>query len=469
MAAEEKTKRTIKVFKIEILKPAGDMSWNDLAQAVRDVRYRVFRLANLIVSENYLAFHLWRTGRAEDVKKAKISELNKWLREMLKSEGTRDEDLDRISKTGALPDSICGALSQYKIRGLTSKSKWQDVIKGKAALPTFRLNMAIPIRCDKQGYRRLERNGNGDVELDLMICLRPYPRIILKTGKLNDGQRAILNRLLDNESQSPEGYRQRCFEVKQEERTSRWWLYVTYDFPLVENPRLSEDRIVGVDVGFACPLYAAINNGHARLGWNHFAALGARIRTLQRQTMARRRSMLRGGKSPLSSATARSGHGRNRKLRSIEQLYGKINHAYTTLNHQLSASVVDFAVNNGAGVVQMEDLSGLADVLSGTFLGERWRYHELQQFIEYKAKEQGIQVRRVAARYTSRRCSKCGFIHVEFTRAYRDTHRKNGLATRFECPECAYMADADYNAARNLATVDIEGLIRQQCEVQRIS
>ena len=461
-------KRHVKVLKIEILKPAGDLSWKELAKLLRDVRYRVFRLANLAVSEAYLNFHLYRTGRAEQLQTRKISELNHQLRELLQEEGVELAELDRISKTSALPATVYDALSKYKIGGITAPSKWRDIIRGKASLPTFRANLSIPIRCDKTQQRRLERS-NGETELDLMICIRPYPRVVLKTGKLKDGQRAILERLLDNSEQSPDGYRQRCLEVKHEERTKRWWLFVTYDFPAQSEPHLSKERVVGVDLGFACPVYAAINNGHARLGWTHFAGLGERIRKLQRQTMARRRNMLRGGRSSLSEQTARSGHGRKRKLRSIEQLSGRINNAYKTLNHQLSASIVDFALHHGAGVIQMEDLSELREELSGTFLGERWRYHDLQQFIKYKGEEKGIEVRRVDPRYTSRRCSRCGFIHVEFTRQFRDANRKSGVTTRFRCPECEYESDPDYNAARNLATLDIEDQIRQQCVRQGIT
>jgi IS605 OrfB family transposase len=288
--------------------------------------------------------------------------------------------------------------------------------------------------------------------------------VVLQTGKLHGGPRAILDRLLDG----TDGYRQRCLEVKHEESTNRWWLYVTYDFPASPEQELSQERIVGADLGFACPLYAAVNNGHARLGWRHFAGLAARIRSLQTQVMARRRNMLIGGKSSLSADTARSGHGRKRKLRSIEQLEGRIGHAYSTLNHQLSSTLIEFAKNNGAGVIQMEDLSGLQEELTGTFLGARWRYHQLQEYVKYKAEEVGIKLRKVNPRFTSRRCSECGHIVVSFDRKFRDANKTAGYTTKFKCPNCEYEADPDYNAARNLATLDIEGVIRRQCQNQGV-
>lgn len=465
------TKRIAKVAKFRVLKPAGGMKWQELGKLLKDVRYRVFRLANLAVSEAYLGFHLFRTGKEDEYKVEKPGALNARLRRMLIEEGTTEEEMNRFARKGALADTVCGALFHYKVRALLAKSKWAEVIRGKASLPTFRLDISIPIRCDKEGQPRLVRLENGDVAVDLALCLKPYPRVVLETGSLSGGMRATLDRLLENQSQSMEGYRQRCFEVKQNSDDGKWYLFVTYDFPATGTPGLSTERVVGVDLGVTVPLYAAISNGHARLGRREFAAIAARIRSLQRQTFARRRSMLTGGRSSLASETARAGHGRKRRLQPIKQLEGRIDNAYTTLNHQLSASVVRFALDHGAGVIQIEDLEGLKEVLRGTFLGGRWRYHQLQQFIEYKAGEKGIEVRKVNPRYTSRRCSKCGWIHAEFDRATRDAAGSGGMVARFECPreECGYKADPDYNAARNLATLDIAAIIEQQCKVQGIA
>jgi IS605 OrfB family transposase len=465
-------KRHVKVLKLHILKPAGDMKWDELGALLRDARYRVFRLANLAISEAYLDFHKWRSGGNEQPK-LKISQLNRNLRSMLEDEVTGKQTKmiksDRYSKSGALPDSIVSPLSMYKLGGLTSKSKWSEVLRGKSSLPTFKLNMAIPVRCDKPGDRRIERTKNGDAEVELRICLQPYPRVIIATGRnsLGDGQRAILDRLLDNTKYSEQGYRQRCFEIKEDQRSGKWHLFVTYDFPAIEPAKnLSRERIVGVDLGAACPLYAAINTGHARLGWKHFSPLAARVRALQNQTIRRRRQILRGGKVSLSEDSARSGHGRKRKLKPISKLEGKIDRAYTTLNHQLSATVIKFAKDNGAGVVQMEDLKGLRETLTGTFLGERWRYEELQRFIRYKADEAGIEIRLVNPQYTSRRCSECGHIHKDFTREFRDKSREGNKSVRFLCPDCGFTADPDYNAARNLASLDIAAIIERQLEIQ---
>ena len=220
---QERQKTTFKVSKYRILKPCGEMSWSELGQTLRDVRYRVYRLANLAVSEAYLSFHLFRTGQNEKFKTETMGQLSRRLRQMLVEEGTEAEDLDRFSRTGALPDTIVAALYHHKLTAITSVSKWRQVIRGQVSLPVFRADMAFPVRCDKAGHRRLEKAESGDIELDLMICNKPYPRIVLQTGNIGRSQEVILERLLENEDNSPDGYRQRFYEIKQDFRTKKWW------------------------------------------------------------------------------------------------------------------------------------------------------------------------------------------------------------------------------------------------------
>ncbi len=465
-SSTKRPKRVVKVAKYRIIKPVGEMTWPELGEILRTVRYRVFRLGNLAVSEAYLNFHAFRTGKAEEFKSETIGKLSRRLRDMLISEGVKKEDIDRYSATGAVPDTVAGALGQYKVRGITSPAKWRQVIRGTVSLPTFRNDMAIPVRCDKPAQRRLEKAKSEEVEVDLMICRKPYPRVLIGTADLGGGQQAILERLLDNKDNSSDGYRQRLFEIKQDTQSKKWFLFVTYDFPSSGALPLDPNVAVGVDLGVSVPLYAAINNGHARLGRRQFQALGSRIRSLQTQVDARRRAIQRGGRSDVSQSTARSGHGVRRKLQPTEKLRKRIDRSYSTLNHQLSAAVVEFAKNQGAGTVQMEDLGGLREELTGTFIGARWRYHQLQQFLEYKCDEAGITLNKVNPMYTSRRCSECGFIDKDFDRAFRDRSRSDGRVARFICPECSYEADPDYNAARNIATLDIDKLIRVQCQKQ---
>jgi len=462
----DKEKRLQKVATFQIIKPVN-MSWNEFGKMLRDVRYRLFRLANMAVSEAYLNFHKkYRMEQTDSEGMHKISTLDKILRKTLIKEGVKEDELSRYSRDGAVSGYICGAFEKTKLNAIRSQSKWRDIIRGKVSLPVFKRDLAIPINCSDRRPSMIEKTESGEYEVNLRICQQQYPRVLLSTAKISDGQKAVLERLVSNKTNSPKGYRHRFFEIK--EKRGKWFLSVSYDFPKLEATRLHTDIIVGIDLGWSVPLYAAISNGYARIGYKKLKALGDSIKALQRQTISRRRSIQKTGAQDLAGPTARSGHGRKRILQPIQKLEGKIDNAYKTLNHQLSHCVIEFAKNHGAGVIQIENLKGLAEELSGTFIGQNWRYNQLQNYIKYKAEEAGIEVKEVNPCKTSRRCSQCGFIYDDFTFQYRQANKKKGKSAMFECPKGCKPLNADYNAAKNLATIDIEAKIRLQCKKQSI-
>lgn len=486
----DKEKRLTKVATFQIVKPVNMSwdAWNKQLNILRRVRYILWRFANLALSEAYLNFYKSKKGLAGE--KLTVGELNKNLRKTLIEEGKSKkekepftkEELSHYSENGALSGYVYGAFWNNEFRSVTSKSKWSDVIKGRVSLPVFRKDLAIPIQCNKVSLSRIEKTEAGDYEVDLRICMQQkeflpkgYPRVLLSTERISDGQRAVLERLVSNTTNSPEGYCHRIFRIK--EKRGKWELSVTYDFPKSEAGKLHPDIIVGVDLGWSVPLYAAISNGYDRIGWRKLRPLAERIRHLQKQVKARRFSIQKGGQQDLAGPTARAGHGRKRMLAPIEKLEGKIDNAYKTLNHQLSHCVVKFAKDHGAGVIQVEDLDGLKDTLTGTFLGQNWRYYQLQNYVKYKAEEAGIKYEKVNPCMTSRRCSGCGVINKDFTFKYRqDYKKKNGKSAMFECPECKRRKKgyepliADYNAAKNLTIPrqELEEKIRLQCEKQGI-
>jgi putative transposase len=67
-----------------------------------------------------------------------------------------------------------------------------------------------------------------------------------------------------------------------------------------------------------------------------------------------------------------------------------------------------------------------------------WSFYELQTMTEYKAKLVGVSVVYVDASYTSKTCNECGQIGS----------RKKHI---FRCKFCGNIADAEINAARNIA------------------
>jgi IS605 OrfB family transposase len=159
--------------------------------------------------------------------------------------------------------------------------------------------------------------------------------------------------------------------------------------------------------------------------------------------------------------TTNGGHGRAQKLQALERLEGKERNWVHLQNHIFSKSVIEFAIQNGAGAIQMERLAGFGrdknnEVDEGyKFVLRYWSLFELQSMIEYKAKAAGIEVRYVDPYHTSQTCSFCGH--------YEKGQRISQSKFVCKCTECTkgkgkQRADgtfeginADWNAARNIA------------------
>lgn len=130
-----------------------------------------------------------------------------------------------------------------------------------------------------------------------------------------------------------------------------------------------------------------------------------------------------------------------------------------TTNHKYSRALIEYAVKKGCGTIQMEKLTGITSSItskSDRFLKD-WTYYDLQTKIENKAKEVGINVVYIAPKYTSQRCSKCGYIHKD--------NRPN--QAKFRCLECDFERNADYNASQNIGIKNIDKIIEKDLKKQK--
>ena len=108
--------------------------------------------------------------------------------------------------------------------------------------------------------------------------------------------------------------------------------------------------------------------------------------------------------------------------------------------HQCSKAIIEEARRHDCTHIAFENLERIRDRISNGKKFQQWAFNALQQQVEYKAKKADIVVETVNPQYTSQQCSRCGCT-VE---GNRDGHQ-------FDCPDCSYMANADYNAAKNVA------------------
>jgi putative transposase len=71
----------------------------------------------------------------------------------------------------------------------------------------------------------------------------------------------------------------------------------------------------------------------------------------------------------------------------------------------------------------------------------QWAFRELQEMLAYKAAEYGICVEDIPPAFTSQTCSKCG---------HQSSTNRDDKTGWFECNECRYELDGDYNATKNI-------------------
>lgn len=141
-------------------------------------------------------------------------------------------------------------------------------------------------------------------------------------------------------------------------------------------------------------------------------------------------------RSALQSCGSKSA---KRHLRKISK---RENRFRTDTNHVITKRIVN-SLDKGT-VIAIEKLTGIRE---GVKLRKKqrkdlhkWNFFQFEQFLTYKANTKGINVEYVDARYTSQKCSVCGYIS-------RSNRQHQSV---FKCKHCGFSLNADLNAARNI-------------------
>jgi len=299
--------------------------------------------------------------------------------------------------------------SSYVYGALTDKARkdfktyWFDIlVTSKKRLPYYRRDNPIYIAFPKQGGIRLHEENN-QVNVDRFITLKLLPKVnnrvpetvfLLSNRSFDNSRTIIWERILQGE------YKLCTVQLNYNKRKKKWFANISYSFEQDPEANLDQNIRLGVDLGIKVPVYLAIHGGQVRTG---LYSEGETIENFRRQVESRRVKLRRNERKILER---RQGRGRNHKIAPIEKLQEKIVNFRRTSNHRLSKAVVNFAVENGAGTIVMEDLKGFYEEHSEDKFLRNWTYHDLQSMIKYKAREKGIEVEKVNPRHTSQRCSK---------------------------------------------------------------
>jgi IS605 OrfB family transposase len=125
--------------------------------------------------------------------------------------------------------------------------------------------------------------------------------------------------------------------------------------------------------------------------------------------------------------------------RLLKKLSGKENRFQKDCNHCISKQLVALPFDTYV----LEDLDIHVKKSNGrkfNTLLSGWSWFQLEQFLQYKTKLKGKKVEYVDARYTSQKCSVCGYVY----RGNRKTQ------SGFLCRKCGFQINADLNASRNI-------------------
>ncbi len=120
------------------------------------------------------------------------------------------------------------------------------------------------------------------------------------------------------------------------------------------------------------------------------------------------------------------------------------------INHHISKKLIEIAKTKQLEI-KLEDLSGIRKAKvrrKQRYTLNSWSFYQLEQFVNYKAKKQGVTVSYVDPHYTSKSCSKCGYIGI-------------ATNTKFVC-QCGYVTHRDCNASFNIANLVVGNCIEKK-------
>lgn len=341
-----------------------------------------------------------------------------------------------------IPSDILTCLNQNV--SSTYKCYSKEVEFGNRTIPNFKRGIPVPFSIKVLKSLMLKKREDGSIFVY-------FPKGLewdLSFGRDRSNNREIVERILSGQYDAGNS-------SLQEAKNGKIFLLLVVKIPKQSNA-LDPNRVVGVDLGINIPLYAALND-------NEYGgmSIGSREQFLKMRMrmVAQKRELQRN----LRHST-NGGRGRSHKLQALERLEGKERNWVHLQNHIFSKNIIEFAVKNNAGVIQMERLTGFGhdrndEVDDGfKFILRYWSFFELQSMIEYKAEAAGIEVRYIDPYHTSQTCSFCGH--------YEKGQRIDQATFVCKNPECekgkgkkrsdgTYIGiNADWNAARNIALSD---------------
>ncbi len=351
--------------------------------------------------------------------------------------------------------NLCSTLQAVESKFNSMKS---DIIRGIASVPSYKKD--IPIDLHKKNIKLYcETDENGAVtewifELSL-LSIKMKKELNLNNGALSfkavipARSKKFINPILE-----------RCFDEvyticgsKLKYDNGKWYLLLCFSFEKKTGEiEFDKNNIMGVHIAENNAVTCNFNNSKRVLSID-----GGEIVSFAAQIEKRRRSI--GNASRKHSelcGDGRIGHGYHAKMKPLEKIGTKVANFRNTVNHRYSRQIVNWAVQNCCGTIQIEDLTGYAtSELEKYKLMKNWSYYDLMTKIEAKAKEYGIDVIKLPYKQLQKWCANCNSLTVE-----RVTYDNGEI--KYMCSECGEIFELDKIAQNAVAVPNIADFIKNQ-------
>ena len=201
---------------------------------------------------------------------------------------------------------------------------------------------------------------------------------------------------------------------------------ITFSCEIKANPLAPQEEAVGIDVGLTT--FAVFSNEKEIKNPKFFQKGEKALGKAQKKL----------------SKTEKGTKERRKAGKVVAKIHEKIRNQRKDFCHQETRQII-----NQYQYICIEDLD-IKQMVEGSRLAKNIQdasWNQFYNYLTYKAEEAGRKLRLVNPAYTSQTCSCCG--HIEAKRLSDRQH---------DCARCGYRATRDYNAARNILALGLDGL-----------
>lgn len=350
-----------------------------------------------------------------------------------------------------------GSTLQAVIGKFNSSKK--DILRGNMSIPSYKRDLPIDLHKNCIALN-CEKDENGNAEWFFTLTL--FSRIGEKNFGLDKNKFRFKAVIHKKTAGSYYSILERCYDgdyqisaSKLKYENGKWYLLLCFSFERdVKAPVLDKSRVMGVHIGEYNAITCVIA-GSNRKYTTKYTISGGEVEAFAAQIEKRRRNIGQASrKQSKLCGDGRVGHGYHSKMYPLEKIGQKIADFRNTTNHRYSRQIIDWAVKNNCGTIQIEDLTGYAaNELEHYKLLKNWSYFDLMNKTESKAQEYGIDVKKIGYAALKRYCPDCKSLTVEKTDGEPGEEQ-------YICKNCGQIFDIDYAVEMAVAVPDFEKLIK---------